>query len=123
MPASSSISPPALLQQSRCKPADIDGERQYRLPSIALTICHHTPLVASRSADWSNTTLAFLLARLMIMAPAIQVCQWPIWRCYAMDGRGGYWQQLTRRRISRRRALLGLTTLGLGVTATAVMGC
>ena len=40
-----------------------------------------------------------------------------------MDGRGGYWQQLTRRRISRRRALLGLTTIGLGVTATAVMGC
>jgi len=40
-----------------------------------------------------------------------------------MNEGGSYWQKLTRRRISRRRTLLGLTTLGLGVTATAVMGC
>ncbi len=39
-----------------------------------------------------------------------------------MNGHG-YWERLTRSRISRRRAIIGAGTLGAGATALSLVGC
>ena len=40
-----------------------------------------------------------------------------------MTGNGGYWAEITRSRLSRRRALKGVAALGLGAAALSFAGC